>query len=88
MRNLYFQRSNGEYLLIKENVPTEVEALHEISMFLDRHNYTSYYTRSWREGDAMVYDVGSWSEFFKWASAAAVNPVGTEENFIDRRVNQ
>lgn len=26
--------------------------------------FVMYYTRMWREGDYIVYDVGSWSEFF------------------------
>ena len=86
MRNLYFQRSNGSYLLIKENVADEQEALKEISEFLKRHNYNSYYTRMWYEdnGAVTVFDVGSWTEFFKWAPAAAVTPVGTEADFIER----
>ena len=88
MRNLYFQRSTGQYLLIKENVVDEKEALNEISAFLKRHNYNSYYIRYWTHGDETIFDVGSWSEFFKLAPAAAV-PLdkidGTEHNFIDRK---
>ena len=87
MKNLYFQRSNGQYLLIKENVESEEEALREISEFLKRHNYNSYYTRMWREEEVTVFDVGSWSEFFKWAPAAAVTTVGTEADFIERGTN-
>ena len=34
MRNLYFQRSDGTYLLIKENIVDEQEGLDEVSAFL------------------------------------------------------
>lgn len=88
MRNLYFQRSTGQYLLIKENVVDENEALKEISDFLKRHNYTSYYTRYWTHGDETTFDVGSWSEFFKLAPAEGnFNVVGTEADFIERKQN-
>lgn len=83
MKNLYFKRSNGGYLLIKENV-TEENALKEISAFLNRHNYHSYYTRYWYSGTSIIYDVGGWSEFFELTDK---NPPidGTEKDFIDRK---
>lgn len=84
MKNLYFKRSTGGYLLIKENV-TEENALLEISAFLKRHNYHSYYTRYWQSEDGIIYDVGSWSEFFELTDKRP--PIdGTEENFIDKKV--
>ena len=82
MKNLYFERHNGQYLLIKENVKDIDEALKEISAFLERHNYNSYYTRYWTEADETTFDVGSWSEFFKLAPADgrfAELVVGTEK---------
>lgn len=81
--NLYFERSNGEYLLIKENVADVETALQEIKEFCGRHNYTSYYIRYWcdKEGTA-TFDVGSYSEFFKLAKELPV--VGTEEDFVDK----
>ena len=84
MKNLYFKRSTGGYLLIKKNV-LEANALEEISAFLQRHNYKSYYTRYWKDGNSIIYDVGSWSEFFELTDK---NPPidGTEEDFIDRKV--
>lgn len=84
MKNLYFKRSTGSYLLIKENVAEE-NAITEIAAFLKRHNYHSYYTRYWRSGDSIIYDVGSWSEFFELTNK---NPPieGTEENFIDKEI--
>lgn len=87
MKNLYFQRANEIYLLIKENVETVEEALTEISAFLKRHNYNSYYTRFWTHGEETTFDVGSWSEFFKLApsdSHFADRVVGNEKNFIDK----
>lgn len=66
-RNLYFQRSNGEHRLLATGI-TEQEASKEIKKFIDEHNYTSYYTRVWDVDDVRWYDVGSWSEFFKWTN--------------------
>lgn len=85
MRNLYFQRSNGNHLLLQENVETVEEALKLIGEFLDRHNYTSHYTRI--IGDEVVtFDVGSWSEFFILAAADKIAVVeGTEKDFIERK---
>lgn len=65
-KNLYFQRSNGEYILLLENC-LEAEASKKINQFLDEHNFKSYYTRTWNTEDGNKhYDVGSWSEFFIW----------------------
>lgn len=91
MKNLYFQRSNETYLLVKENVETIEEALKEISSFLERHKYNSYYTRYWTNADETTFDVGSWSEFFKLAPADgrfAELVVGTEKDFIDKKEEQ
>lgn len=88
MKNLYFQRSNETYLLIKEKVETIEEALKEISAFLERHNYNSYYIRYWTNADETTFDVGSWSEFFKLAPADsrfAELIVGTEKDFVDKK---
>lgn len=90
MNNLYFQRANETYLLIKENVKDIDEALKEISAFLERHKYNSYYTRYWTSADETTFDVGSWSEFFKLAPADgrfAELVVGTEKDFIEREKN-
>lgn len=86
MKNLYFQRSNGEHLLIQENLANEDEALSVIADFIKRHNCNSYYTRMWYSGDIVMFDVGSWSEFFKLAKPEDIeNVVGTEKDFIDKR---
>ncbi len=87
MKNLYFQRSTGEYLLIRENIKDVDTALAEISAFLNRHNYKSYYTRYSIKDDIVTFDVGSWTEFFVLAAADKIDQdkiVGTEKNFIDR----
>lgn len=63
-RRLTFVDSTEKERLISI-VKNESEAFQSISDFLKEHNYKSYYTRSWREGDHIVYDVGSWSEFFR-----------------------
>ena len=86
LENLYFERSNGHYLLIKENVDKD-EALTIISNFLKRHNYPNIYTRYWTSEGITHYDVGSWSEFFVLAAADKIpqeKVVGTEENFVER----
>lgn len=67
IRNLYFQRSNGEHRLLATDV-TEDEAFKEMQKFMDEHNFKSYYTRTWEEDGVKWYDVGSWSEFFKWTN--------------------
>lgn len=67
IRNLYFQRSNGEHRLLVSDV-TEKEAYTKMQKFMHNHNFKSYYTRSWEEDGVKWYDVGSWSEFFKWTN--------------------
>lgn len=64
-RNLYFQRSNGEHRLLGTDL-TEKEARQEMQKFMDEHHFKSYYTRSWEQNGVKWYDVGSWTEFFKW----------------------
>lgn len=62
--DLYFKRSNGELILLAENVNND-EAFKKIHDFLDQHNYKSYYTRTCQHGNTIHYDVGSWSEHFE-----------------------
>ena len=66
-RNLYFQRSNGEHRLLATGI-TEKDAYREMQKFMDDHNFKSYYTRSWEQDGVKWYDVGSWTEFFKWTN--------------------
>lgn len=66
-RSLYFQNSRGEYRLLMANV-TEEEAWKEMQKFMNEHNFTSYYTRSWEINGVKTYDVGSWTEFFLWSN--------------------
>lgn len=60
--NFYFRRSNGERILLAENVDKN-GAFKIMSKFLDDHNYKSYYTRTWEKDNELWMDVGSWSEF-------------------------
>lgn len=63
-KNMYFQRSNGEYILLLENC-TEEEGLVAAQKFMDEHNFTCYYIRTWKiPGGNKIYDVGSHVEFF------------------------
>lgn len=61
--DFYFKRSNGERILLAENV-NQKAAFAAMSKFLDDHNYKSYYTRTWEKDNELWMDVGSWSEFF------------------------
>lgn len=72
LRNVYFQRSNGEFILLKENVGQK-DVSFIISEFLKKHNYKSYYTRTWEEDGVKWYDVGSHTEFFCWTSEEDYN---------------
>lgn len=64
-RNLYFKDIRGRYRLLHENVK-EKEVYLLIQLFLDEHNFKSYYTRQWNVDNGTVYDVGSHNEFFLW----------------------
>ena len=66
-RNLYFQRSNGEHRLLATDI-TEEDAYKEMQKFMNKHKFKSYYTRSWEQDGVKTYDVGSWTEFFKWTN--------------------
>ena len=66
-RSLYFQRSNGEYRLLAENV-TEDEAWTSMKDFMYEHNFKCYYIRRWETNGIRWYDVGSHTEFFLWTN--------------------
>ena len=78
LRNLYFQRSNGEFVLLSADV-TEDNAVLKMSEFLKEHNFKSYYTRIWEKNGVKWFDVGSHTEFFVWASAENLNKMIKEE---------
>ena len=44
---------------------SEQEARRIIQDFLEKHNYKSYYTRTWVQDGVKIFDVGSWTQFFK-----------------------
>ena len=77
LKNIYFQRSNGEFVLLAESV-TQEDAQLVMKHFLDEHNYKSYYTRSWERNGVRWYDVGSWSEFFAWANEEDIERLKNE----------
>lgn len=67
---LLFEDSRGalrdlkEFSAIDEDTAIS-EAMRSIRVFLDEHDYKSFYTRYYKETDGrVVFDVGSWSEFF------------------------
>ena len=69
---LYFENSYGKRRLIAE-VEKQTDVGLEIHKFIDKCNegrpddkkFKSYYCRSWEnENHEIVYDEGSWSEFF------------------------
>lgn len=62
--NLYFI-NYGKYRLVAENV-TEQEAIVIRHKFLEDRDFKCYYVRSWKTKEGIMYDVGSWSEFFLW----------------------
>lgn len=63
--NFYFIRASGEYICLCENVTNE-KAMRAMRKFLNKHNFHSYYTRSWTTKTGTMYDVGSHVEFFFW----------------------
>lgn len=73
--SLYFQRSNGTYLLLAENV-TKEEAIKKMHSFLSECNFKSYY-QIYRgtEEQGFEIDVGSWTEFFIWSDLIDQNKI-------------
>lgn len=72
--NLYFKRSNGEKVLIKENLAEDKlsEAI-KAAVAEMNPNYEIYYTRCWKSPNdpaTTVYDVGSHSEFFLYTETS------------------
>ena len=65
IRNLYFIDSRGNYRILMSNIEVH-EAWLAIQVFLDKHNFKSYYTRTWETDEGTMYDVGSHTEFFLW----------------------
>ena len=60
---LYFQNCQGNERLVAE-CETVSEVHKEIKKFLDEHEYVRHYSRSWGNGENIMIDVGSHSEFF------------------------
>ena len=60
---LYFENSWGERRLIGEP-ETRLAANKMVSDFCKARDFEIYYVRNWVENGELVYDVGSWSNFF------------------------
>lgn len=73
MGTLYFQRSNGKEVLIKENLAENDVGKAIIAAVAEMNpNYKIYYTRHWTSTEdprTIVYDVGSHTEFFLYQKA-------------------
>lgn len=63
--NFYFQASNKERRPLAQ-CDSLSDCICIMQQFMDNHNYKSYYTRTWINKGEMVFDVGSWTEFFIW----------------------
>lgn len=60
---LYFENSKGQRRVI--STPSDIKEMwKDINLFLDEHNFKSYYSRINFEKDELVIDVGSHTEFF------------------------
>jgi hypothetical protein len=60
---LYFRNFVGIEKLIAE--PSSIkEVINGMDKFIKEHNFKSRYKRLWQEGDRVICDFGSWSEFF------------------------
>lgn len=66
--NFYFQKFNGERVLLGESI-NEEKAMVLMHNFLSEHGFKSHYTRSWKEGKSTIYDIGSYVEFFIFMEA-------------------
>lgn len=67
-KNLYFQHSDGTYTLLLDNCDEEMAWI-KAKEFMDAHNFTCYYIRSWYDpNDNLHWDVGSHTEFFIWGN--------------------
>ena len=60
---LYFENCQGKRRLIGEP-ETRSAADEMIHAFCKERNFHIYYIRNWIQNGELVYDVGSWTEFF------------------------
>jgi len=71
--NFYFERSSNERVPLAQ-CDSLTDCWCVMQQFMDKHNYKHYYTRTWVNGNSeMVFDVGSWTEFFIWKIPDNVN---------------
>lgn len=62
--DLYFIRA-GKYVLVKRNI-TEDEAWHTMIDHIKPYNLADGYIRLWPEDGGVMYDFGSWTDFYFW----------------------
>ena len=63
--NLYFQTHHGEYQLVSGNASLDnVDSLIRADITRRNPAYIVYYVRICDVGYAIMFDVGSWSEFY------------------------
>jgi hypothetical protein len=61
--NLYFKNFVGVEILIAE--PSNLKEVYEqMDKYIKERNFKSCYKRVWQEGNRVICDFGSWSEFF------------------------
>lgn len=63
---LYFERSNGEMILVADGIASEDDVMPFITRDIKRRNpkYKVYYVRVMHLSDGICYDVGSHTEFY------------------------
>ena len=63
---LYFERSNGEMVLVADNIASDDDAMPFIAKDIERRNprYKMYYVRTMSLPNGICYDVGSHTEFY------------------------
>lgn len=62
---LWFEDRYGQWRALCQ-CANKIDVGIAIKRFLDKHNFKSYYTRTWDEDGFRHYDVGSHVEFFHW----------------------
>lgn len=63
MKKVFFKNSKGVKREIAE-VENLTEAYDKINEFCSERKFEIFYTRSWKRGETIIVDVGSYTEFF------------------------
>ena len=62
---VYFERTNGDLVLISDKIDGLSDAWDEINDYLESKKFKSFYKRMWQVEDYKKVDVGSHTEFFR-----------------------